>query len=159
RAAVAALSIMEPRDRTMVDAVRGALNDKDERVRLQAVRGMGVFILTDSKNQAAAVEAIGRVMANDANEEVRTVAVGIAKKLTDGEYQKKLVPPLAEVMRQDKNVTLRAEAASVLGRMGSNAKAVVNVIVDSLKDQEPTVRAAAAEALGRIGEEAKGSIP
>lgn len=159
RSAVAALTIMEPRDRTMVDAVRGALNDKDARVRQEAIRGVGVFILTDTKNQLAAVEAIGRVMVNDPSEEVRTGALDIAKKIPEAEYQRKLVPFLADVMRADKNAALRAGAASVLGRVGSNAKSVVNVIVESLKDPDAGVRAAAAESLGRIGDEAKGSVP
>src|SRR3954466_930675 len=51
RAAVAALTIMEPRDRTMEDAVRGALKDKDQRVRLAAVDAVGSFVQRDGKGQ------------------------------------------------------------------------------------------------------------
>lgn len=159
RAAVAALTIMEPRDRTMTDAVRGALNDKDERVREEAVRGVGVFILTDTKGQAGAVEALGKALAQDASEAVRGRAVEVARSITQDEYQRKLVPFLADAMRQDKNPALRAQAAAALGRMGGIARTVVNVMVESLKDTDPGVRAAAAEGLGRIGEEAKGAVP
>ena len=159
RAAVAALTIMEPRDRTMTDAVRGALNDKDERVRQEAVRGVGVFILTDSKSQAAAVEALGKVIANDASDTVRERALEVAKSINQEEYLRKLVPFLADAMRQDKVPALRAQAASVLGRMGALARTVVNVMVESLKDPDAGVRAAAAEGLGRIGDEAKGAVP
>src|SRR4051794_15071792 len=39
-AAVVALSVMPPRDRTSEDAVRGALNDMSERGRLKALEGV-----------------------------------------------------------------------------------------------------------------------
>ena len=158
-AAVVALTLMTPRDRAIEDAVRDALNDQAERVRLKALDGVAVFVLTDGKNQSGTVEAIGKRMVNDPVEEVRARAQEIAREIKPEEFQRKLVPFLADAMRQDKSPALRASAAAALGRMGVNAKTVVNVMIESLKDPEPVVRAAAAEGLGRIGDEAKGSVP
>lgn len=158
-AAVVALTLMSPRDRAIEDAVRGALNDKADRVRLKAVDGLAVFILSDSKTQARNVEAIGKVLANDPSELVRGQALEVAKKIEQVDYQRKLVPTLSEMVRQDKSAVLRAGAAAALGQMGDTARTAVNILVESLKDVDPRARAAAAEALGRIGAEAKGAIP
>jgi HEAT repeat protein len=158
-AAVVALSVMTPRDRTSEDAVRGALNDKSERVRLKALDGVAVFAVSDAKAQSGTVEAIGKVLVNDPVEEVRAKAQSVARDVRTDEYQRRLVPFLTDAMRADKSPALRAGAAAVLGRMGPNAKTVINVMVESLKDPDPGVRAAAAEGLGRIGDEAKGAIP
>lgn len=158
-AAVVALSVISPRDRAIEDAVRGALSDKSERVRLKALDGVAVFVTTDSKAQAASIEAIGKVLVSDPVEEVRVHAQEVARDIKSDDHQRKLVPFLADAMRGDKSPRLRAGAATVLGRVGPNAKAAINVMVDSLKDPDPGVRAAVAEALGRIGDEAKGAIP
>lgn len=158
-AAVVALTLMTPRDRAIEEAVRDALNDKADRVRLKALDGVAVFLLTESRNQSGTIEAIGKRIVNDPAEEVRGHAQEIAREIKNEDYQRKLVPYLSDAMRQDKSAALRAQAASTLGRMGVLAKNVVNVMIESLKDPEANVRAAAAEGLGRIGEEAKGSIP
>src|SRR5262245_9801681 len=158
-AAVVALSVITPRDRVTEDAVRGALSDKSERVRLKALDGVAVFVVSDSKGQAASIEAIGRVLVSDAVEDDRAHAQEVARDIKADEHQRKLVPALADALRGDKVPRLRAGAAAVLGRYGPNAKAVVNVMTDCLKDADAGVRAALAESLGRIGDEAKGSIP
>jgi HEAT repeat protein len=158
-AAVVALSVMRQRDRVVEDAVRGALNDKSDKVRLKALDGVAVFITTDSKSQAGSIEALGKVLVNDPVEEVRAHAQEVARDLRADDHQRKLVSFLADALRGDKSPQLRAGAAAVIGRFGPNAKTVVNVMVESLKDTDPGVRAAAAEGLGRIGDEAKGSIP
>ena len=143
----------------MEDAVRGALKDKDERVRLAAIDAVGSFVQRGPQGPGRRRGSPWPVDTTDVADEVRSRALQVAKNVTESDYQRKLVPFLADVMHGDKRGTLRADAAAVLGRMGPNAKTAVNIMVESLKDPEPAVRAAAAEGLGRIGEEAKGSIP
>src|SRR3954453_14763194 len=69
--AVKVLSPWEPRDRAIVEAVRDALNDKADGVRLAAVNGVAVFVLTEVKESASLLESIGRVLGNDSSEAVR----------------------------------------------------------------------------------------
>jgi HEAT repeat protein len=158
-AAVVALTLMTPRDRAIEDAIREALNDKADRVRLKALDGVAVFLLTDSRSQAGTLEAIGKRIVSDPSEGVRAHAQDIAKEIKNEDYQRKLVPYFADAMRQDKSPALRAQAATTLGRMGALARTVVNVMIEALKDPDANVRAAAAEGLGRVGDEAKGAVP
>ena len=84
-------------------------------MRLKALDGVAVFILTDGKNQSGTVEAIGKLMVNDPTEEVRARAQEIAREIKQEDYQRKLVPFFADAMRQDKTPALRASAAAVGG--------------------------------------------
>ncbi|MBO0699292.1 MAG: HEAT repeat domain-containing protein, partial [Zavarzinella sp.] len=158
-AAVKILTVWEPRDRAIVDAVREALNDKAERVRLAAVNGVGVFVVvSEVKESGSLLESIGRVLGNDSAESVRQRALDVVRELKKDEQQRKMVPFVADAMKADKSPAIRAAAAASLGRMGSNARTVVNVMIESLKDPDAAVRAAVAEGLGRIGDEAKSAI-
>jgi HEAT repeat protein len=157
--AVKVLTVWEPRDRAIVEAVRDALNDKAERVRLAAVNGVTVFILTEVKESGSLLESVGRVLGNDASEAVRQRALDLVRELKKEDQQRKMVPFVADALKADKSPTIRAGAAAALGRMGPNARTVVNVMIEALKDQDVAVRAAVAEALGRIGDEAKSAIP
>ncbi|HEX3147623.1 MAG TPA: HEAT repeat domain-containing protein [Gemmataceae bacterium] len=157
--AVVALTVMPMRDQASEDAIRDALGDKASLVRLKAIDGVGVVVLQNPKNQSGTLEVLGKVLVNDSSDDVRTHAMEIVKEIRQDDYQRKLVAFVADVMKGDKLPNQRAAAAAVLGQMGPNAKTVINVMVEALKDPEPTVRAAVAEGLGRIGDEAKGSIP
>lgn len=157
--AVKVLTVWEPRDRAIIDAVREAMNDKAERVRLAAVNGVSVFILTEVRESASLLESVGRVLGNDSAEAVRQRALDLVREIKKDEFQRKMVPFVADAMKADKSPAIRANAAATLGRMGANARTVINVMIESLKDPEPTVRAAVAEGLGRIGDEAKSAIP
>jgi HEAT repeat protein len=158
-AAVKVLTVWEPRDRIIIDAVREAMNDKAERVRLAAVNGVAVFVLTDVRESASLLESVGRVLGNDSADAVRQRALELVRELKKDEQQRKMASFVADAMKADKSPAIRAAAAATLGRMGANARTAINVMIESLKDQEPTVRAAAAEALGRIGDEARSAIP
>jgi HEAT repeat protein len=160
-AAVVALTVMSNRDRKNIDAIREALlADKAERVRLKALDGAAVFIQTELREPPGLVDAIGKALVNDSAEAVRLRALEIIKEaLKKDELQRKIVPALSDSMKGDTVAAVRAGSATALGRMGSNAKAVVNVMTDCLKDKDPQVRAAVAEALGRVGDEARGAIP
>lgn len=158
--AVAALSLMEPKDGAILDSIAEAMvADKAERVRFTALdgadaifRGVGV-----KEKPARFVAAFGKCMSSDASDNVRLKAAGIAKKLQREEL-KQLVPVLSEMLQSDKSAPVRAAAATALGMAGDNAKTVVNIMVEGLKDKEATVRAAVLEAFGRIGDEAKGTV-
>jgi HEAT repeat protein len=158
-AAVVALTVMPMRDQASENAIRDALGDKADRVRLKAIDGVAVVVLQNPKNQSGTLEALGKVLVSDSSDEVRTHAMEVVKEIRQDDYQRKLVSYVADVMKGDKLPNQRAAAAAVLGQMGPNAKTAINIMVESLKDPEPAVRAAVAEGLGRIGDEAKGSIP
>jgi HEAT repeat protein len=59
----------------------------------------------------------------------------------------------------DKDDAARANAANVLGLMGSGAKAAVPALAKALQDKDLTVRAEVALALGEIGPAAKSAVP
>jgi HEAT repeat protein len=157
--AVAALMIVEPRDRVIIDAVRDALNDKAERVRLRAVDGVAVFVLSEVRETTGLLDSLGKTLVNDAAEPVRQKVLTVVKEIKKDDHQRKMVPAVADALKGDKSPAIRASAAVTLGRMGSNSKTVVNVMIEALKDPEPTVRAAVAEALGRVGDEARAAVP
>src|SRR5438270_3645191 len=59
--AVAALSLMEPRDRAMTDAVADALlTDKSVRVRLRAVDAAAVILATSKTEERTVADALGK---------------------------------------------------------------------------------------------------
>jgi HEAT repeat protein len=60
---------------------------------------------------------------------------------------------------KDENHSVRRAAASVLDRIGPEAKAAVPALTNALKDNAAHVRYAAAKALGKTGPEAKGAVP
>jgi HEAT repeat protein len=157
--AVAALMIYEPRDRAIIDAVRDALNDKAERVRLRAVDGVAVFILSEARESTGLLDSLGKILVNDPAEAVRARALNVARELKKDDQQRKIVPALADALRGDKSPGMRAGAAAALGRIGENARTVVNVMIEALKDPDARVRAAAADGLGRVGDEARAAIP
>src|SRR5262245_13216499 len=79
--AVKVLTVWEPRDRAIIDAVREAMNDKAERVRLAAVNGVSVFILTEVRESASLLESVGRVLGNDSAEAVRQRALDLVREI------------------------------------------------------------------------------
>jgi HEAT repeat protein len=157
--AVKVLTVWEPRDRAIIEAIRDAMNDKAERVRLAAVNGVAVFVLTEAKESGSLLESLGRVLGNDTSEAVRQRALDVVRDLKKEDQQRKMVPFVADVLKADRSATIRATAAAALGRMGPNARTVVNAMIESLKDPDAGVRAAVAEALGRIGDEARSAVP
>jgi HEAT repeat protein len=157
--AVAALSLMEPRDRAIIDAVIDAmLNDTSVRVRQRGVDGAVAIIGTSKNEEKAVAEALGKSFSSDKSDTVRLRAAGYIKDLKPN-YLRILAPVLADVLKSDKSAEIRVAAAVALGRTGENAKSVLNSMIDGLKDPEPTVRVAVAESLGRIGDEAKVAVP
>jgi hypothetical protein len=68
------------------------------------------------------------------------------------------VPALTESLKNNR-AGVRANAAYILGQIGSEAYAAVPALSVSLEDKEADVRAIAAYALGQIGPEAKAAVP
>jgi HEAT repeat protein len=161
--AIAALGIMEPKDRAISDALAGVmLNDKDEELRLKALDAAAVILVTGTKLDSASIvaftEQFGKSFSADPAEAVRLKGLGIARDMKKDDLSK-LVPTLAEVLRSDKSPAVRAAAAATLAKSGDKIKTVLNLVVESLKDPDEKVRSAVAEALGRLGEDAKGAVP
>jgi HEAT repeat protein len=157
--AVAALSLMEPRDRLMIETVALALlNDKAARVRSTAAEGVVAIIRTSSRDEPVLFEALGKSLAAEMSEEIRLKIVELAKEMKQ-EQLRKLSPALAEALKSDKASAVRVAVAAALAKAGEQAKTVITAMADTLKDPDASVRAAVAEALGRIGDEAKIAVP
>jgi HEAT repeat protein len=156
--AVAAMSLMEPRDRAMVDAVADALlTDKAERVRLGAVAAADLIMRTSKREESTLADAIGKSLTTETVEAIRLKILEMIKQQAK-EYLQRLAPVLADVLKDDKSVEVRVAASVALSRTGERAKTVLNGMIVALKDKEPAVRAAVAEAIGRIGFEAKDAV-
>ncbi|HVK12156.1 MAG TPA: HEAT repeat domain-containing protein [Gemmataceae bacterium] len=161
--ALAALGLMEPKDRAISDAIAEAmLTDKVEDVRLKALDAAALILVRDTKLDSASLvaftEQFGKSFSTDPSETVRLKGLGVARDMKKDDLSK-LVPVLSEVLKADKSPTVRAAAAATLSKTGDKIKSVLNLVVESLKDPDERVRAAVADALGRVGEDAKGAIP
>ena len=158
QSAIAALSVMEPKDRAIYDAIADAmLTDKSEQVRLRALDGAAVIMLAGSR-ESNFIESFGKALSTDKSEAVRVKAASIAKELKKDDLGK-LLPVLGDVLKSDASSAVRAAAAASLSKAGERVKTVLNLMVEALGDKEPAVRAAVAESLGRIGDEAKSTVP
>jgi HEAT repeat protein len=70
------------------------------------------------------------------------------------------VPEVVAAVREDRDPDVRAQAAQALGRIGTPATGVVDVLVEALADEGASLlREEAATALGRIGSGATIAVP
>ncbi len=157
-AAIAALALMDNKDRAIYDALGDALlNDKAERVRLRAIDAT-TAVLKESKTEPNLLDNFGKAISTDKSDEVRLKGLNFVKELKKDDLGK-LAPVLIEVLKSDKVPANRSAAAVALSRTGEKAKTVLTAIADCLKDPDANVRASVAESLGRLGEDGKGAIP
>lgn len=156
--ALAALAIMEPKDRAIYDAIGDALlSDKVEAVRIKAAESAGVILL-GPRPDTLLLETFGKAMAKDASESVRLKTLTIAREMKKEEIGR-LGERLSAVLSGDTSANVRAAAASALAKAGDRAKSALNVMIEALKDSDANVRATTADAIGRIGDEAKVAVP
>jgi len=74
-----------------------------------------------------------------------TVFLEVGRMGTDAQWA---VPTLVTVLSSDRRPSIRALAASTLGRIGASTSKVESALRRALRDQSPAVRTAAQQALG-----------
>ena len=104
-----------------------------------------------------AVPALREQLKEEKNS-VNRVKLAEALWIIDKPPARSLLPVLLEALA-DKDATARANAANVLGQLGSGARSAVPALAKLLQDKELTVRIATALALGEMGPAAKEAVP
>ena len=160
------------------------LNDADERVRLEAAKGLGKLRFRGS----GATEELAKVARNDAEKDVREAAEKSLKVIKEAVEKRQVVFPFFKGL-QSKKPADRVEALDQMGKLGEKAQGGTSLIVYAMMDSTPAVREAAAsclekvdpklhkhvvtilydndgtkitdaeEALGKLGERAEGAVP
>ena len=75
-----------------------------------------------------------------------------------GRIGKPAVPQLVNALRH-RDPSVRRQAASVLAKIGPDARAAAPMLTAALDDEDLAVRKAASRALGEIGPAAEGAVP
>ena len=121
-----------------------ALQHKDRRVRLRALRCLGNM---GSPAKAAAKQVIAAL--DDKDMLVRVQAVRVLTQLGPG-----LLPSLQEALKSAQ-INVKVGACEALALMGAEAAPAVEALISSAGEGELIVRAEAMHALGEIGPDAK----
>jgi len=139
-----------PRLRLALPALKQALKDSDRIVRDQAIAKLG------ERGPAArsAEPALIELLKTEKGLSVRSRAAWALGRF--GPAAKNAVPALIDALT-DKHVTIRANSATALGRIGSET--AVGPLIVALDDPHSEVRAMAAQALGRFGPRARAAVP
>lgn len=133
-----------------------SLEDSTVAVRVQAIDALR-RILRVKPNSPHVVQALIDAL-GDPVDAVR-MSAGVALT-TEGVRAEGAVPALHHALHDSAHVTVRWQAAMILGRLAASAgQQSVPVLTEALSDREPQVRAAAAEALGRIGRASASALP
>src|SRR5262249_11214291 len=72
---------------------------------------------------------------------------------------KDAIEPLVNAVKKDKDAEVRKSAAEALGKIATDPKNIVPVLIDALKDKSDVVKMGAAKALGQYGVEARDALP
>jgi len=141
-----------PGNRYIHVGLRAAMaKDKDLSRRIRAAKEL-------AGAGAAAVPALIELL-KDKNSEVREVAAGCLRQMSQARPEAKAAVPVLTESLKDPHGRVRCAAALALGEIGCNLAAVVPAITELLKDEDIYVRNTAAAVLGAIGPEARTAIP
>ncbi len=150
----AALRLMGPSAKAAVPGLLAALKDTDDSVRIEVMHALGQ-IGPDAK---AAVPLVSEILKDTAAKSKLRTAAGYSLGYFGAEA-KGAVPLLTGVLK-DKDANVRLASATALFWMDkANAKLVVPVLRDALKDPHEQTRAEAAIRLDEIGADAKDAVP
>lgn len=130
-----------------IAALRAAAADKRPQVRRAALGALG-----GAPPDKATVALLEKVLAADADEELRAIAAGALGRLGEGHGAAALV----KALKSDTSTRVRGAAAYALGTHGDRG---VDALVAALDDADEGVRAPALTALGAIGAPAVRAIP
>jgi HEAT repeat protein len=143
--AIWTLGEMGPRAEPAIGRLIEALDDTDDDVRRSATVVLGANLRASS----ALPSLLQKI--KDPAPQVRTASVWALWVMSvHGVSSGAVIPAIANGLH-DPDETVRAEAATMLGRFGEEALATLPQILVALDDASPNVRAAAAAAAGAMG--------
>lgn len=142
---VVALGLMVPKTVEVAAAVAGTLADKDAETRKQACLTIVKLGFVARKSEPA----IRTVMIQDADKEVRAVAVR-ALTAVYGSDVSDVIPVLTDRLKADADFEVRVAIAEELGSFGSAGKKAVPALRAAMKDPQIKVREAATMAIRQI---------
>jgi HEAT repeat protein len=151
RALAEAKEDARPLIRKELPAIIALLDDKDDEVRCNAARTVGIV----SKGTKSGVPALIAKL-DDADESLRLeciYALGVIGRDAGAAVEK-----LIKLLKHPRT-RLRWASAYALGRIGPAAKTAVPALMEAMNDEDQWVRGAAIHALGDIGPEAKAAVP
>jgi len=135
-----------------VPALIKQLKDKDESVRLRAVKRIEKLGRAAKEAVPALTEAL-----KDSDEDVRTVAKRALDVLNDSVQKEELAALILQL--KDKDETSRLQAAKKLGQLGASAAEAIPALTSALKDPDADVRGVAKKSIESIQIAAKGGNP
>lgn len=167
-------------EKDVVNALKAALRDPDERVKQNAASALGrvgraandaigdllTVLVKDEKARAQAGDALAklgrpaviglsRFLIQDQDKNVR---IACAKALREiGADAEEALPQLQQALK-DAEVAVRRDAAVTLGFFGPRSKGAVVALIELLDDKDQNVRIAAIDTLGQIGPDANRAI-
>lgn len=142
---VVALGLMVPKTVEVAVAVSDTLADHDAETRKQACLTIAKLGTVARKSEAA----IRAVMIQDADKEVRAVAVR-ALTAVYGSDVSEVIPVLTDRLKADSDYEVRVAIAEELGSFGSAGKKAVPALRAAMKDPQIKVREAATMAIRQI---------
>ena len=143
----------EVQGRKKSEWIRILKTDTRRNKRVGAVLALGIL-----GPQKDILDAFGQILREEKEETVRQQVVGVLGGFRK-EEMRPMIPQLAMSLREDTSPVIRAEIASVLGKLGDIARPALSALVTRLKDDDAATRSASAEAIGRLGVEAAEAIP
>jgi HEAT repeat protein len=148
RFALAALQMIGPDSKTAVLAVAGLLKDDEPNVRSQALQ----VLWTIDRNRYSAA-ALGEALIDD--ERLRGQAIGLLAEF--GEKAKPALPQLLEAAKRFP--AARVAALQALRAAQPEAKSVMPVLIDAVKDKNVDTRLEAYSYLRELGAASKDAVP
>ncbi len=142
--AAKALGEMGDNARTAVPDLIESLHERDDLVRLVAVRAVGKMYLANRQLRSA-LRALADSATADRSESVRVSAIRTLATMGP-----EAIPTLIQVLEADRDRDARRDAADGLADIGRGSHNAAHALAGALHDREALVRAAAARALGRI---------
>ncbi len=131
-----------------IAALKGyALKDPEQRIRLQAVQGLGLV----ASHAAKSVVPTLRTLMKDDDQLIAAAAIGVLGPL--GTDAKDAIQDLTEMAHNDHEDFrgLRLQAIGALGLIATKVPAVGSILKKLLKEKDPLVVATAVGALARLG--------
>jgi len=124
-------------------------NDENPRLRKAAVIALGIA----GPGRKDILPALTKSLDKDKAEPVRLQIVTILANVHPNDLRDSLETLTEVLKKKDETASIRAGAATAIGKLGPNAKPALTALLAALKEHD-LIKAAAVEAIGRIGPDA-----
>jgi len=126
--------------------------EKDEKPRSRKAAVLALGIMGGGKSDI--LPALARTLAEDKDEAVKLQVISVLENIDPKDLSDTLETLGNVLKKKEESSSVRAGAATLLGKLGLRAKPALNTLIAALKEPEASIKAAAAEAIGKIGPEA-----